>query len=196
MLIKGQTVSKEDLAEITHDCYNSMFDIEDNKEEFEEFKNNVENYYFKYSQKRETLEAEYDFELFIDNYILNGSIDLIYRDSDGELVIMDYKYAEYDENHIDGYIKQSYIYALALSKIPEYGKLIKKAIIHFVLSDYEYEVEIDEDVLAQEFENIRIVSENIRNGIFEKEPEKAEECEHCSYRYFCKPKEFARELYD
>ena len=196
MLIKGQTVSKEDLAEITHDCYNSMFDIEDNKEEFEEFKNNVENYYFKYSQKRETLEAEYDFELFIDNYILNGSIDLIYRDSDGELVILDYKYAEYDENHIDGYIKQSYIYALALSKIPEYGKLIKKAIIHFVLSDYEYEVEIDEDVLAQEFENIRIVSENIRNGIFEKEPEKAEECEHCSYRYFCKPKEFARELYD
>ena len=196
MLIKGQTVSKEDLAEITQDCYNSMFDIEDNKEEFEEFKNNVENYYFKYSQKRETLEAEYDFELFIDNYILNGSIDLIYRDSDGELVILDYKYAEYDENHIDGYIKQSYIYALALSKIPEYGKLIKKAIIHFVLSDYEYEVEIDEDVLAQEFENIRVVSENIRNGIFEKEPEKVEECEHCSYRYFCKPKEFAHELYD
>ncbi len=196
MLIKGQTVSKEDLAEITQDCYNSMFDIEDNKEEFEEFKNNVENYYFKYSQKRETLEAEYDFELFIDNYILNGSIDLIYRDSDGELVILDYKYAEYDENHIDGYIKQSYIYALALSKIPEYGKLIKKAIIHFVLSDYEYEVEIDEDVLAQEFENIRVVSENIRNGIFEKEPEKVEECAHCSYRYFCKPKEFAHELYD
>ena len=33
-------------------------------------------------------------------------------------------------------------------------------------------------------------------ALVKKEPKKAEECEHCSYRYFCKPKEFAYELYD
>lgn len=216
-LIEGSPVSEEELETITFDLYNSMFDIkklysspmEDLKDEdkkkindFEEFKSNVIDYYKNYSLERETLEAEFDFELFIDNYILNGSIDLIYRDSDGELVILDYKYAKFKEGHIDGYIKQSYIYALALSKVPEYNKLIKKAIIHFVLGDgesdepYAYEVEIKKETLEEELEKITEVSQKIKEGIFEKEPKKLEECAQCSYRTFCKPKEYAHELYD
>ena len=201
-LIEGEVVGKEELAEITEKHYKPMFDIEEDPKAYEEFKNNVEKYYKEYSVNRETLEAEFNFELFIDNYVLNGFIDLIYRDSNGELVVLDYKYAKYVEGHIDGYIKQSYIYTLALRQIPEFRDYkISKAIIHFVLGDeqsdkdYQYEVEIDEEVMQKELANLREVSSKISNGVFEKEPEKAENCKQCPYRSFCKSKEFAEELY-
>ena len=196
-LLDGITVNNDELEEIIIKHYKPMFDINENDEEFEEFKNNVIDYYYKYSVNREVLEAEFDFELFRDNYLLNGAIDLVYRESDGEVVILDYKYAEFDENHIDGYIKQSYIYTSALREIPEYKKYdIKKALIHFVKGDYQYVVEIDESIMDDEKDHLSVIAGKIKDGVYEKEPEKPEECSRCSYRYFCKPKEFAHELYD
>lgn len=207
-LMEGEVLSKEELEEITCETYKSMFDIDENKEEYETFKNNVLNYYFKYSIEREVLDAEFDFELYVDekimknsktDFILNGAIDLIYKDSNGEAFILDYKYAEFDPEHIDGYIKQSYIYAMALSEIPKYKDLdIKKAKIHFVLSDYIYEVEINEDKMKKELAGLNQVAYEIHNEGegFAKEPENEEECFRCSYRYFCKPKEFAEQLYE
>ena len=212
-LIKGETVSKEELENITTEFYESMFDIGKNKKDFEEFKQNVENYYFKYSLNREVKYAEFDFELYVDNnllkecnienapidFILNGAIDLIYKVSDNEIVILDYKYAEFDENHIKAYEKQSYIYALALSKHPDFKDYkIKKAIIHFVLSDKEYPVDINEEVVNKELKSICKVAEEIYDVDegFDKKPEKADECAKCAYRYFCKPKDYAHELYD
>lgn len=196
-LIDGEVVDDEELKEIMDNHYKPMFDIEKEPEEYEKFKGHVENYYKKYSLNRETLESEFKFELFIDNYILNGAIDLIYRDTDGEIKILDYKYAEFKEDHIGGYIKQSYIYASALRRIPEYEDYeIKKAIIHFVKDDKQYEVEIDEDKMRAEFEKIEEVSRNIKEGVFEKDPENDKECASCSYRYFCKPKDYANELYE
>ena len=213
----GKVVSNEELEKIIYDNYNSMFDIERicsipkedlSKEnlqkinDYEEFKANVEEYYDKYSVNREVLDAELDFELFRDDHILNGSIDLIYRESNGEVVSLDYKYAEYDEDHIDAYEKQAYIYASALREIPEYKDYdIKKAYIHFVLGDRKdnpYVVEIDENKMKEELNYISVVAREINNASdgFEKEPEKEGECVKCSYRYFCKPEDFAHELYD
>lgn len=196
-LIDGIVVDKEELLEITEKHYKSMFDIEKDIEEYEKFKYNVENYYYTYSVNRETLESEFNFELFVDNYMLNGAIDLIFRDSDGEVKILDYKYADFKEDHIDGYIKQSYIYTSALRRIPEYAKYnIKKAIIHFVKDDHLYPVDIDEEIMEKEFERMALVAGNIHDDVYEKEPEKDDECTSCSYRYFCKPDEYAHELYD
>lgn len=197
MLLDGITVSKEELEEIIIKHYKPMFDIEEGDVEFEEFKENVINYYYKYSVNREVLEAEFDFELLRGNYLLNGAIDLVYREEDGEVVILDYKYAEFDENHIDAYVKQAYIYASALREIPEYEKYdIKKAIIHFVKGDKPYTVNIDEERMKKEKANLSIVAGKIKNEEYEKEPERAEDCSRCSYRYFCKPKEYASQLYD
>ena len=222
-LIKGETVSKEKLEYITTEHYKSMFDIEENKDEFEEFKKKVEEYYYKYSLNREVLAAEFDFELYIDDnllkkyedllkeygfdlkkphidFILNGAIDLIYKVSEDEIVILDYKYAEFDENHIGAYEKQSIIYALALNEIPDFkeeGK-IKKAIIHFVKDDKQYEVEINERKIGKELAKICEVAKEIHDvtGGFDKAPEKEEDCARCSYRTFCKPEKFAHELYE
>ena len=196
-LLKGKVVEKNELEEIVIDYYKPMFDIKENDEAFEEFRNNVEDYYYKYSINREVLESEFNFELFRDNYLLNGAIDLVYKDSNDEVVILDYKYAEYDEDHIGGYEKQSYIYTSALREIPEYKKYdIKKAIIHFVKSDYQHVVDIDEDLMEMEKKNLSVVADKIKDEVFKKEPEKLKNCEKCAYRTFCKPKEFAQELYD
>ena len=197
-LKKGEIVSREELAQITYDSYKSMFDIDENPEEFEEFKKNVIDYYEKYSVNREVLEAELDFEIYKGEYLLNGAIDLIYKTGENEIVILDYKYAEYDEDHIDGYNKQLYIYASALRELPEYRDYtIKKAVTHFVLKDYPHEVVIDEDVMAEELKRLNDVAGklNAKNPVFAKKPKKLENCDKCSYRYLCKPKEFAEELY-
>ena len=215
-LKEGEIVNKEKLAEITYEAYNSMFDIEKaysspkedlSKEDkqkikdYEEFKNNVEEYYYKYSVNREVLDAELDFELFRGNYILNGAIDLIYKDSDGELVVLDYKYAKYKPEHFEGYFKQAYIYASALREIPEYEVKIKKAIIHFVLGtedsddDFQCEVPIYESTMNDEKEMLK----DVANKIYAEEYGEAKdpkECEHCSYRYFCKPEKYAKKLYE
>ena len=116
-------------------------------------------------------------------------------------MVLDYKYSKYKPEHIGGYIKQSYIYASALREIPEYQTKIKKAIIHFVLGkddsdeDYQYEVIIDESKMDEEKVKLNEVANKIYAEEYEKEPEKAEDCANCSYRYFCKPDEFAEELY-
>lgn len=196
-LLEGEIADNEKIDEIIIKHYKPMFDIKEDDSEFEEFRKHVRDYYRNYSIKREVLESEFNFELFRDNYVLNGAIDLVYKEDNGEVVILDYKYADYDEDHIDGYKKQSYIYTSALREIPEYEKYdIKKAYIHFVKSDTLYPVDIDEKVMEDEKENLSVVAGKIKDKIFLKEPEKPHECGRCSYRYFCKPKEFAQQLYD
>jgi len=191
-LLYGVKISIEELSQITYDTYKSMFDIGENPEEFEEFRANVINYYEKYSLEREVLAAELPFEIDKGNYLLNGAIDLIYKVSDDEIVILDYKYAQYDEDHIDGYTKQLYIYAAALKELDEYKDYtIRKAITHFVLGDYQHVVEINDEVMENELNGLNDVALKIDNGCFSKD---SRECDRCSYRLICKPHEFAGEL--
>ena len=167
-----------------------MFDIEEDPEAFEEFRANVIEYYEKYSLNREVIAAELPFEIDKGKYLLNGAIDLIYKTGENEIVILDYKYAKYDDSHIDGYTKQSYIYAAALNELEEFKDFtIKKAIIHFVLDDYQHVVEINDEVMANELEGLNEAAVEIDNGEFKKD---SKDCEHCSYRMICKPEEFKK----
>ena len=184
-LLEGNEIGKDKLLEITDEAYGSMFDIRENPEEYAEFRNNVVDYYNKYSINRDVLGAELDFEIDRGEYLLNGAIDLIYRTGENEIVILDYKYAEYDEDHIDGYIKQSHLYMAAVRQLPEFRNYtVKKAIIHFVLGDYQYEVEVNDDEINDELQKLDAVAENINHG--KKFPKVSNDCETCSYRTFCK----------
>lgn len=185
-LIDGQILSKEELCELIHENYKSMFNIDENPEEYEEFKKNVINYYERYSLNREVLEAELDFEIDRGKYILNGAIDLIYKTGDNEIVILDYKYAEYDEDHIDGYIKQSHLYSAAVRELPEFKDyIVKKAIIHFVLSDYQHIVDINDEKINKELKNLDDVACEILDDDKEFSRD-SDDCGNCSYRIFCK----------
>ena len=183
-LIEGEEISSDELADITRETYGMMFDINENPGEYEEFKNNVINYYEKYSKNREVLGAEIDFEIDRGDYLLNGAIDLIYKTGENEIVILDYKYAEYDENHIDGYIKQSHLYAAAVRELPEFRDYtVKKAIIHFVLKDHQHTVELNDEDVSNELKGLDEVAKRIHDGKFSKD---SDDCERCVYRIFCK----------
>ncbi len=183
-LIEGKKVENDELINIIYEVYGSMFDINQNPEEYGEFKDNVINYYEKYAKEKEVLGAELDFEIDMGEYLLNGAIDLIYKTGENELVILDYKYAEFDENHIDGYIKQSHLYAAAVKEMPEFKDYtVKKAIIHFVLKDHPHIVEINDEDVSNELKGLDEVAKKIKKGNFSKY---SDDCERCVYRIFCK----------
>lgn len=186
-LIEGKVLSNEELTKLIFDNYKLKFDVNENPVEYEKFKNNVINYYEEYSLNREVLEAELDFEIERNNYLLNGAIDLIYKTGENEIVILDYKYAEYDKNHIDGYIKQAHLYAAAVRELPQFKDYnIKESIIHFVLNDHQHIVEINDNEINNELKCLDKVACDILNP--DKEFSKdSEDCDRCSYRIFCKP---------
>ena len=186
-IIAGKQITDEYIDKIIRREYGAMFDIEENSEDFVEFKNNVFNYHEKYSKNREVLEAEYDFEIDREKYVLNGSIDLIYKVGEKEIVILDYKYAEYDEDHIDGYEKQLHLYAAALKALPEYKDYkIKKAITHFVLNDHKHEVDITDEIIENELKHLDEVASEINDGT--RFIKKFDTCDSCSYRKICSKK--------
>ena len=192
-LIDGHVLSEDELNELIHDYYKSMFDIDENPEEFEEFKENVVNYYETYSLNKDVIGAEYDFEIDRGDYLFNGSIDLIYKVGENELEILDYKYAKYDDDHIKGYTKQLHLYAAALKSLPEFDDFtIKKAITHFVLDDHKHEVDITDEKIAKELKGLDEAAQCISCGLSNLDkvekyfPKVKDGCEKCSYRVFCK----------
>lgn len=183
--INDEEISIKELESITDEVYKSMFDMDDDQGEFEEFKEKVKEYHLKFSIEREVLESELPFEIDFGEFVLNGAIDLIYKINDDEIVILDYKYAEHDDDKIEHYTEQLYIYALALSQIPEFKDYkIKKAITHFVLTDHQHEVDIDDEVLDEQLNRLYDIACEI-NSPSCSYPKKTGSCGRCSYRTIC-----------
>lgn len=180
----NRIVSKDELKEITHEVYSSMFDIQETPEEFKQLEESVLNYYDTYSLNREVVESELPFEIERENYVLNGAIDLIYKVSPSEIGILDYKNAEHDDYKIAHYEKQLYIYASALKEMSEFNDYdIKTAITHFVKTDYKHEVEITEEKINTQLDKLNNVALKIINEEFPKR--KSNFCEWCKFRIVC-----------
>jgi len=182
-LMDNEEINPEDLNQIIHDEYKLMFDIEENPVEFYEFRNKVNEYFEKYAKNKDVVASEYPFEIDMGDYILNGAVDLIYKINDDEIIILDYKYSEYEDYKVKGYKKQSHVYALALRQLDEFKDYkIKKAIIHFVKSDTQYEVDLNDDALNKELEELNKVACKIDKGLY---PKKSKDCDNCQYRMIC-----------
>ena len=180
----NQKVTKDELKQITKEVYTSMFDIDQTQDEFDELEESVLNYYDTYSLNQEVVETELPFEIERDNYILNGAIDLIYRISDTEIGILDYKNAEHNDNKIAHYEKQLYIYASALKEMEDFKDFeIKTAITHFVKTDYKHEVEITDEKINTQLDKLNDVALKIKNDEFPKK--ESGFCEWCKFRIIC-----------
>lgn len=185
-LIEGHKLTSEELNELIEKIYTVMFDIEENPSEFYKFRTNVNKFYETHANDKEVLASEYPFEIDMGDYVLNGAIDLIYKTSDDEIVILDYKYSEYEDYKVDSYIKQSHVYALALKQLDEFKEYnIKNAIIHFVKTDTQYPVELTDEDLEKELNGLNKVACKIMNNQFAKKPKDSNECCHCQYRMIC-----------
>ncbi|AMD17365.1 hypothetical protein TL18_04620 [Methanobrevibacter sp. YE315] len=183
-LKENHEVSDEELNKITEEVFTSLFDLEENEDKFDEIRKSVQDYYNTYSINREVLETELPFEIERDNYILNGAIDLIYKISDTEIGILDYKNAEHDVNKIAHYEKQLYIYASALKELADFKDYeINEAITHFVKTDYQNKVEVTDEKINTQLDKLNDVALKINSEEFPKK--ESNFCKYCKFSIIC-----------
>lgn len=101
-----------------------------------------------YSGKK-ILEVESSFDIDIDDWIFTGIIDLVYEDSDGKLVIQDYKSKSSFKNKKEQaeYARQLYLYALYIKK--KYGRY--PDILRFMMfrKNITVDIQFDESMLEE-----------------------------------------------
>lgn len=99
------------------------------------------------------LESEYEFFEEVDNFfILNGKIDLIAMDKNGDLVVIDHKSKGKFKNKAEKneYAIQLYLYAFAVFK--KYGKFPKKLMFNMFRSGEWVKFDFDEDKYTESLE--------------------------------------------
>ena len=134
----------------------------------------------------EVVDSEVPFSIEFDNFVLNGKIDLIYRDGDC-IKVLDYKNTEYKQSNIPKYKNQLLTYILALENDPvykEYNINTKQASIYLLQSNRHLELNIDDDVeISDQLDEMNRVSESIDNDCFDSK--KSENCNICEFKPYC-----------
>jgi len=191
----GESISNDELIEITDEIYEHFFDKAETIEDYEKLKKSVLEYNEVYAPKFNVNDTELSFEIERENYILNGAVDLIYNISDSEIGILDYKNAEWAEFKTEKYKEQLYVYASALMELAEFkDKDIKEAQIHFVKSDKKPLFEINDDVVDSQLEKLNDVALKIEAEDYPKN--KTNFCKECKFKLICDSNNSLDEFYE
>jgi len=187
----NEKIDDEDLDDIIKDAYTSFFDIDEDPEQFEKVKKDITDYTRNRACNFDVIDSEYQFSVDMGEYTLNGAVDLIYRISDTEIGILDYKNAESNPHKIKSYSRQLFTYALALKQLDEFKDYdIKEGIIHFVKSKEE-PIEITEELIKNQENELNEVALKIKCNNYKKITELKPNnenifCKFCNFRIFCK----------
>lgn len=133
--------------------------------------------------KKETF-SEYGFEFEYKNAVFKGDIDLIVKNSDDTIDIIDFKTNENLEKSLADYNKQMFVYK---SAVEEQRFSVRK----LVFANIKTDTVTDFEVLAVDIENakkeINSDIKNIKNLLQTKQPTVSgqNECQYCGYRYLC-----------
>lgn len=185
-----RSIDDEDLDRTIRKVYSSLFDIDEDPEEFEKLKNDIIEYTRKQAVEYDVIDSELPFSVERDDYTLNGAIDLVYRINDDEIGILDYKNAEVNDYKIWSYSRQLYTYASALKELSEFSNCaITEAKIHFVKSGVE-EIPINDDLIKEQEDRLNETALKILDGkypkITELHPDRENKfCEFCEFKWIC-----------
>lgn len=179
-------ISEDEVIEICERIYSSKYDIQDD-DDFEDFCDNILDYLDDFKDKGlEVIDSEVPFSIEFDDFILEGKIDLIYRDGDC-IKVLDYKNSEYNPSNISKYKSQLLTYILALENDPLYKGYdinTKQASIYLLQSNKPLELNIDDDVeIAKQLEDMNGVAEGIKEDCFDSK--KSENCNICEFKPYC-----------
>lgn len=187
----NQDVDDDELNDIINEVYSHFFDINENPEQFAKIKKDI----FDYSQNQacnfDVIDSEYQFSVDMGGYTLNGAVDLIYKISDTEIGILDYKNAKSNPQKIKSYSRQLVTYALALKQLDEFKDYdIREGIIHFVKSKEE-PIAITEELIKNQQNKLNDVALKIKGNKYPKITELNLNVEHkfcntCNFKIFCK----------
>lgn len=109
-------------------------------------------------EKLNPIYIEKDIHFDFHGYKFRGIIDLMYKDNDGELVILDHKTSEYPitkkgmikkskSETMDGYIKQLVLYAIGVEKVV--GKLPKYIGWNFIRAGQTYIIPLTTEMIDE-----------------------------------------------
>lgn len=180
-------ISEEEVMDIAERIYSSKFNIKDNKEDFEDFCEDILDYLDEFMDNGyEVVDSEVPFSIEFEDFILEGKIDLIYRDGD-EIKILDYKNTEFKENNLPKYKTQLLIYILALENDYKYKKFdinAKQASIYLLQSNKLLPLVIDEDnELSDLLDKMKNVTSDIEGNCFDSN--KSDYCNICEFKEYC-----------
>lgn len=128
--------------------------------------------------------AEYSFEFVYKNTVFRGDIDLVIKNSDGTVDLIDFKTNENIEQSLTDYYKQMFIYKSALE---ETGFCVAKMEIVNIKPDGLVEIAVSES----DIENAKKEINSDLKGIKELSGQKPSElptsnnCKYCGYNYIC-----------
>ncbi len=139
--------------------------------------------FFKVSS--DSILAEYGFEFVYKNFIFKGNIDLVVKNSDGTVDLIDFKTNENIENSFSDYNKQMFIYKSALAKE---GYTVKNLIFVNVKTDgvkelmmSDTDLQFAQKEIDNDLKNIKAFS-NKKLSDFPRQ----NTCKYCGYNYLCR----------
>ncbi len=116
---------------------------------------------FKRLTQAKKFERELPFVLNERHGLIQGVIDVLFQDEQGDWHILDYKTAEGDEDKVKkrGYVTQIEMYAVACRRL--LGKTPKTGILYFLKNQWQYITNFDPAALTGSEEKIRKIQEEI-----------------------------------
>lgn len=144
--------------------YNKKINAAD--EDIEKLNENIHNYWNKYGKTWHILASELPFNIINNNSNIKGKIDLIIKDDNDDITIIDFKTTYSDKIRDETpYKRQLYIYMKALEENPEYENYNIKNTMIFTMYDCEIiPIIIDENEKEKLNNNIIETVENIKEN--------------------------------
>ena len=183
----GNERVKEIVSKLFHTS-NIALELEDEeryKRKLETITRDVIHYYEHDGKDLEIIESEYPFFIKTDNYSMTGIIDLIFKDKEGKIGILDYKNTAIESKFIDKYSKQLHLYRAALKeKNQKFSDVeIEKLNVYAIKSKKMISIDISDEKQKEVLDELNNTADNIIKGNF---PSKeGEHCQNCQYIKIC-----------
>lgn len=135
-------------------------------------------------------DSEFYFTIQEEDYNLTGQVDLILKDEDGEVTLIDFKTTgeESIDDNFEDHEMQLHIYYLALKDRQEYRDRISNLKVYAVNDNLEQEVDLDEDFADELMEELSDVAYGIHEKHFDKrihDDLNQIQCGECVLRHLC-----------
>jgi DNA helicase-2/ATP-dependent DNA helicase PcrA len=154
---------------------------------YERAKNMTENYLeWRKNNKNKFIASEFGTKFEYKGLTLNGKIDWIEENPNGELEVVDFKTGKsvtsQNKANVDW---QLHIYAWLIEHDPKFGKLPVKASLYFLEKNKMVSIDIDKKKVEELLEyEVQPLIERILKNDFKADPE-SYKCSQCEYRNIC-----------
>lgn len=173
-------VTKSQINEIIVNNIQKSVNIKEDDEKLDNVIECVKSYWEDYGRHYNTLATELPFSIQREKYNLTGQIDLIIKENDNDITVIDFKTTKTQNifRDIDKYKEQLYLYVLALREHPDYKDYnINKARVISILDELPIDFEVELDELEDLKEKINETVYSILHEYYYRNEDNCRKCE-------------------